>query len=91
MTVLQQRSCRRRLLGIFLLLVLFAASVTFADGGHNETRRRPDLVPDQDHQKTNSTPNKKAFPVLSVNYDYVRKPFEISLWILLALLMKLGE
>uniref|UniRef100_H2SST5 Sodium/hydrogen exchanger n=1 Tax=Takifugu rubripes TaxID=31033 RepID=H2SST5_TAKRU len=86
-------SCGRRLSGImrlFLLLFLFAASVTFADGGNNETRRRPDLIPDQDHQRTNSTPNKKTFPVLSVNYDYVRKPFEISLWILLALLMKLG-
>lgn len=94
MTVLQQGSCGRRLPGImrlFLILFLFAASVTFADGGNNETWRRPDLVSDQDHQKTNSTPNKKAFPVLSVNYDYVRKPFEISLWILLALLMKLGE
>lgn len=40
----------------------------------------------------NSTaPHRKAFPVLSFNYDNVRKPFEISLWILLALLMKLGE
>lgn len=34
--------------------------------------------------------NKKAFPVLSFNYKHVRKPFEISMWILLALLMKLG-
>ncbi|XP_031441986.1 Na(+)/H(+) exchanger beta-like [Clupea harengus] len=42
--------------------------------------------------KTNGTSHhtKKAFPVLSVNYDYVRMPFEISLWILLASLMKLG-
>ncbi|XP_062853750.1 sodium/hydrogen exchanger 1b [Trichomycterus rosablanca] len=30
------------------------------------------------------------FPVLTVNYERVRKPFEISLWILLASLMKLG-
>lgn len=43
--------------------------------------------------KTNgsSHPTKKAFPVLSINYDYVRMPFEISLWILLASLMKLGR
>uniref|UniRef100_A0A8C5E0X5 Sodium/hydrogen exchanger n=1 Tax=Gouania willdenowi TaxID=441366 RepID=A0A8C5E0X5_GOUWI len=34
--------------------------------------------------------NTKAFPVLSFNFEHVRKPFEISLWILLALLMKLG-
>uniref|UniRef100_A0A6Q2XW20 Sodium/hydrogen exchanger n=1 Tax=Esox lucius TaxID=8010 RepID=A0A6Q2XW20_ESOLU len=38
---------------------------------------------------TNVT-TKKAFPVIGVNYDHVRKPFEIALWILLALLMKLG-
>uniref|UniRef100_A0AAQ4R1B8 Sodium/hydrogen exchanger n=1 Tax=Gasterosteus aculeatus aculeatus TaxID=481459 RepID=A0AAQ4R1B8_GASAC len=31
-----------------------------------------------------------VFPVLALNYDHVRKPFEIALWILLALLMKLG-
>lgn len=94
MTVLQQGSCGPCLPGImrlFLLLFLFAASVTFADGGNNETRRLPDFDPDQVHQTTNSTSHKKAFPVLSFNYDYVRKPFEISLWILLALLMKLGE
>uniref|UniRef100_A0A8C2XD92 Sodium/hydrogen exchanger n=1 Tax=Cyclopterus lumpus TaxID=8103 RepID=A0A8C2XD92_CYCLU len=42
------------------------------------------------HHPTNSTGLKKAFPVLALNYDYVRKPFEIALWILLALLMKLG-
>uniref|UniRef100_A0A3B4AIY6 Sodium/hydrogen exchanger n=1 Tax=Periophthalmus magnuspinnatus TaxID=409849 RepID=A0A3B4AIY6_9GOBI len=41
------------------------------------------------HQNT-STVHKKAFPVLSFNYLHVRKPFEISMWILLALLMKLG-
>lgn len=95
MTVLRQGGCGLRLPGfmwVFLLLFLFAASLTCADGGVNETRRLPDLVPDQDpHPQANSTSHKKAFPVLSVNYDYVRKPFEISLWILLALLMKLGE
>uniref|UniRef100_A0A3Q1AGE3 Sodium/hydrogen exchanger n=1 Tax=Amphiprion ocellaris TaxID=80972 RepID=A0A3Q1AGE3_AMPOC len=32
----------------------------------------------------------KAFPVLAFNFEHVRKPFEISMWILLALLMKLG-
>uniref|UniRef100_A0A3Q3L0L7 Uncharacterized protein n=1 Tax=Mastacembelus armatus TaxID=205130 RepID=A0A3Q3L0L7_9TELE len=37
-----------------------------------------------------STTHEKAFPVLSFNYSHVKQPFEISLWILLALLMKLG-
>ncbi|CAB1320450.1 unnamed protein product [Coregonus sp. 'balchen'] len=39
---------------------------------------------------TNITNTKKAFPVLAVNYEHVRKPFEVALWIVLALLMKLG-
>lgn len=33
----------------------------------------------------------RTFPVLTVNYERVRKPFEVCLWILLASLMKLGE
>ncbi|TFK13267.1 immunoglobulin superfamily DCC subclass member 4 [Platysternon megacephalum] len=33
---------------------------------------------------------RKAFPVLGIDYTHVRIPFEISLWILLACLMKLG-
>uniref|UniRef100_A0A8C6T5P0 Sodium/hydrogen exchanger n=1 Tax=Neogobius melanostomus TaxID=47308 RepID=A0A8C6T5P0_9GOBI len=42
------------------------------------------------HDSHHHNASKKAFPVLSFNYDHVRKPFEISMWILLALLMKLG-
>ncbi|XP_059364540.1 sodium/hydrogen exchanger 1-like [Carassius carassius] len=33
---------------------------------------------------------KKSFPVLSLDYENVRLPFEISLWVLMASLMKLG-
>lgn len=33
---------------------------------------------------------RKLFPVLGFDYSHVRNPFEISLWILLASLMKLG-
>uniref|UniRef100_A0A8C6UMA3 Sodium/hydrogen exchanger n=1 Tax=Neogobius melanostomus TaxID=47308 RepID=A0A8C6UMA3_9GOBI len=40
---------------------------------------------------TNGTAHqKKAFPVLDLNYEHVHAPFEISLWVLLASLMKLG-
>lgn len=39
----------------------------------------------------NNSYSKKPFPVLSLDYDNVRLPFEISLWVLLASLMKLGE
>ncbi|KAM6899609.1 sodium/hydrogen exchanger 1b [Xenentodon cancila] len=42
------------------------------------------------HQHANASGHRKAFPVLDFNYKHVKKPFEISLWILLALLMKLG-
>lgn len=84
----EQGSCGLRLPGFMWVFLLCAFAVTCADGGNNETRSHPgrDL-----HQHGNSTSHAKAFPVLSVNYDYVRKPFEISLWILLALLMKLGK
>lgn len=34
---------------------------------------------------------KKPFPVLSLDYHHIQTPFEISLWVLLASLMKLGE
>ncbi|XP_041664694.1 Na(+)/H(+) exchanger beta-like [Cheilinus undulatus] len=76
---------------VVLFLILVSASSASRDvvGGNNETRRN--AVPEEDpHHQTNSTTHKKAFPVLSFNFEYVRKPFEISLWILLALLMKLG-
>lgn len=35
--------------------------------------------------------HRKAFPVLGIDYLHVRTPFEISLWILLACLMKIGK
>ncbi|XP_020364392.1 sodium/hydrogen exchanger 1 [Oncorhynchus kisutch] len=42
------------------------------------------------HEHTNYTYTKKAFPVLSLDYHHIQVPFEISLWVLLASLMKLG-
>ncbi|XP_075961610.1 sodium/hydrogen exchanger 1b isoform X1 [Anarhichas minor] len=81
------------LTGIICVLLLVFVSVASAsrDVGNNETGRNAagETLEDSHHQ-TNSTAHKKAFPVLSLNYDHVRKPFEIALWILLALLMKLG-
>lgn len=43
-------------------------------------------MPEKGHNDT-----KKLFPVLSLDYENVRTPFEIALWVLLASLMKLGE
>ncbi|KAM3596911.1 uncharacterized protein V6R79_022804 [Siganus canaliculatus] len=91
----------RSLTCVLLLAVVSAAAAASASHdaaagaaaalGNNGTLTNPTVVTDEDsHHSSNSSVHKKAFPVLSVNYDYVRKPFEISLWILLALLMKLG-
>ncbi|KAG5264642.1 hypothetical protein AALO_G00256420 [Alosa alosa] len=84
------RSLVRRwsLLVAVLILSVMASYVSASvvrTGQGNGTTTRTD-------SKTNGTSHhtKKAFPVLSINYDYVRMPFEISLWILLASLMKLG-
>ncbi|CAL8365452.1 unnamed protein product [Arctogadus glacialis] len=66
-------------LSVCVLLIVFVAA---ASASH-------DAPQDGTHDPTNVT-HKKGFPVLLFNYDHVRTPFEISLWILLALLMKLG-
>ncbi|CAG6014620.1 sodium/hydrogen exchanger 1 isoform 2-T2 [Menidia menidia] len=42
------------------------------------------------HGVGNLNRTKKPFPVLSLEYDHIKTPFEISLWVLLASLMKLG-
>ncbi|KAL7382348.1 hypothetical protein ABVT39_020896 [Epinephelus coioides] len=83
------------LMGLMCVVLLVFVSIASASHGvvsrDNETLSNPSGETQEDpHHQTNSTAHKKAFPVLSFNYDYVRKPFEISLWILLALLMKLG-
>lgn len=43
------------------------------------------------HIEHGAKPVRKAFPVLDIDYLHVRTPFEISLWILLACLMKIGK
>lgn len=51
--------------------------------------------PDTGHPKNVSTnghgKHRKLFPVLALQYEAVHVPFEITLWILLACLMKLGR
>ncbi|KAJ3608794.1 hypothetical protein NHX12_023324 [Muraenolepis orangiensis] len=74
------------------VLVLLVACVVSAGQDARASDAPPGDHPhpgDGPHHPGNVT-HKKAFPVLSFNYDHVRTPFEISLWILLALLMKLG-
>ncbi|XP_062266121.1 Na(+)/H(+) exchanger beta-like [Platichthys flesus] len=87
-----------RLAGLLACVLLLAAGASASrdegSGESNGTRRDPGRVVEPGerdlHPRSNLTAHKKAFPVLSFNYEHVRKPFEISLWILLALLMKLG-
>lgn len=43
------------------------------------------------HSSDGHSKPRKAFPVLGIDYSHVRIPFEISLWILLACLMKMGR
>lgn len=45
---------------------------------------------DQGSSGNKTSHTKRAFPVLSFDYANIRLPFEISLWVLLASLMKLG-
>ncbi|XP_049890036.1 Na(+)/H(+) exchanger beta-like [Epinephelus moara] len=90
-----RRSSSPPLMGLMCVVLLVFVSIASASHGvvsrDNETLSSPSGETQEDpHHQTNSTAHKKAFPVLCFNYDYVRKPFEISLWILLALLMKLG-
>ena len=85
---------RWSLLVVVLILSVMASSAAASSPAASAagTGQGNGTTPHTD-SKTNGTSHhtKKAFPVLSVNYDYVRMPFEISLWILLASLMKLGK
>lgn len=56
------------------------------NGDHNQE------TPENKHNEHDShNTSQKAFPVLSVDFDRIGQPFEISLWVLLASLMKLGK
>ncbi|XP_056153863.1 Na(+)/H(+) exchanger beta-like [Lampris incognitus] len=82
-------------LGLLALWLVCVASVNVSashDVPNNGTSGNANTGANEDsaHQTNVTHHHKKAFPVLSFNYDHVRTPFEISLWILLALLMKLG-
>ncbi|XP_028316495.1 sodium/hydrogen exchanger 1b [Gouania willdenowi] len=77
--------------GVRVLLLLVLVSSAHGDAsGINRTRGNRTLTPEEEEDSQQHHNNTKAFPVLSFNFEHVRKPFEISLWILLALLMKLG-
>lgn len=77
---------------VLLLLVLFAllGGSVLPHGAASSpgiTRQSESKVENVAHNET----TKKPFPVLAVDYAHIQTPFEISLWVLLASLMKLGE
>uniref|UniRef100_A0A672HR57 Sodium/hydrogen exchanger n=1 Tax=Salarias fasciatus TaxID=181472 RepID=A0A672HR57_SALFA len=84
------RSLPERGLLLLVVLVLLEGSVLplgAASSPDTSHREKPDghSVAAEPHNIT-----KKPFPVLSIDYTHIQTPFEISLWVLLASLMKLG-
>ncbi|XP_077382338.1 sodium/hydrogen exchanger 1 isoform X2 [Festucalex cinctus] len=85
-------SLPQRGLLLLVLLVLLQGSVlhlgaaSSPDVGHRD--ELDDVHGDSEEKPKNVT--KKPFPVLSFEYKHIQIPFEISLWVLLASLMKLG-
>uniref|UniRef100_A0A8C2CSX8 Sodium/hydrogen exchanger n=1 Tax=Cyprinus carpio TaxID=7962 RepID=A0A8C2CSX8_CYPCA len=79
-------------LKMFLLVLGLLVGTGSPDMGSSQGKCSESLVqgPQTQENRTHTTHSKKPFPVLSFGYDYVRLPFEISLWVLLASLMKLG-
>ncbi|XP_074509143.1 sodium/hydrogen exchanger 1 isoform X2 [Sebastes fasciatus] len=76
---------------LLLVLVLLEGSVFPLGAASSPDTSQPE---DTDNHKisTNEKHNitKKAFPVLDLDYHHIHVPFEVSLWVLLASLMKLG-
>ncbi|XP_053310448.1 sodium/hydrogen exchanger 1 [Spea bombifrons] len=99
-------SCSRRIMYLFLILALVPLAPCLApesgipENSENEppgitpSSYETDLIPHTPHDNETHggghRGKQKLFPVLSLDYDHVRAPFEIALWILLACLMKLG-
>ncbi|CAK6964316.1 sodium/hydrogen exchanger 1 [Scomber scombrus] len=78
--------------GLLLLMVLVLLEGSVLPLGAASS---PDVSQHEDsgnHKVTAEKQNftKKAFPVLILDYHHIQTPFEISLWVLLASLMKLG-
>lgn len=78
-------------LWVLLLFVCFTVASSSRDVVPGRYGSSAKVTEEGSHQQNKSTAGPKVFPVLTWNYKHVKLPFEISLWILLALLMKLGE
>lgn len=80
---------------VLLLLVLFAllggSVLPHGAASSPDITRQPKLDDKKVENIAHNETKKKSFPVLAVDYPHIQAPFEISLWVLLASLMKLGE
>uniref|UniRef100_W5L7P8 Sodium/hydrogen exchanger n=1 Tax=Astyanax mexicanus TaxID=7994 RepID=W5L7P8_ASTMX len=77
---------------VLLVFLVFGSVPVGSDAGSDPD---PDLHPDpprDPHTPQHTPPHtpRRTFPVLTVQFQTVRKPFESALWILLASLLKLG-
>lgn len=76
--------------GLLLLAVLVLLEGSLLHTAVTASASSPSDATNHHSAPSNATHQKKAFPVIDLNYEHVRSPFEISLWVLLASLMKLG-
>ncbi|XP_047454384.1 sodium/hydrogen exchanger 1 isoform X2 [Mugil cephalus] len=74
--------------GLLLLMVLVFLHCPLLSVGASGSPGVTNQEHEHSHEPGNET--KKLFPVLSLDYEHIHVPFEISLWVLLASLMKLG-
>ncbi|XP_056901783.1 Na(+)/H(+) exchanger beta isoform X2 [Takifugu flavidus] len=78
----------RGLLLLMVWLLLEGSMLPLGAASSPDVTKKADLDNHVSEKRQNET--KKLFPVLSLDYENVRTPFEIALWVLLASLMKLG-
>lgn len=84
------RSLQERGLLLLMVLVLLEGSVLPLGAASSPDISHQENVDNHKVAKEGHNITKKSFPVLDLDYEHIRVPFEISLWVLLASLMKLG-
>lgn len=84
------KSLAERGLLLLVVWVLLEGSVLPLGAASSPDTRPPPHV-DNHSVTVGHNSSKKPFPVLSFDYHHIKIPFEISLWVLLASFMKLGE
>lgn len=75
------------------LLLLSSLVSCSADGDVDEPNLSKDFLPqyEPDHGDSVGSSQDTRLHVFTVDYDYVQIPYEVTLWILLASLAKIGK